>query len=59
MIKDLSQLTDNEQKLIYALRSLHPYEKIVISADKEGKVDSYLIERTYKEMWIAIDVAPK
>lgn len=55
----INNLTDNEQRLIAVLRSLHPYEKIVISADKEGKVDSYLVERSYKEVWISIDVAPK
>lgn len=53
-MKDLSQLTDNEQKLIYALRSLRPFEKIVITADKNGTVDSYLVERSYKEIWISV-----
>lgn len=53
-MKDLSQLTDNEQKLIYALRSLRPFEKITISADKNGAVDSYIVERSYKEIWISI-----
>jgi hypothetical protein len=45
-------LTDNEIKLITALRSLHPYEKIIITADKLGKPDNYLVERTWKEVWI-------
>lgn len=54
MKKDLSQLTDNEQRLIACLRSLHPFEKIVISADKEGRVDSYLVERSFKELWITL-----
>jgi hypothetical protein len=45
-------LTDNEVKLIMALRSLHPYEKITVNADKNGKPDNYLVERSYKEMWI-------
>lgn len=53
-MKDLSQLTENEQKLIYALRSLRPFEKIIISADKNGAVDSYIVERSYKEIWISI-----
>jgi len=54
MTKDISQLTENEQRLIVALRSLHPFEKITINADKEGRVDSYLVERSYKEIWISV-----
>jgi hypothetical protein len=45
-------LTANEVKLILALRSLHPFEKITISSDKLGKVDSYIVERSFKEVWI-------
>lgn len=54
-MKDLSQLTDNEQKLIMVVRSLHPFEEVVISADKEingiVKVGSMIIKRSYREIW--------
>jgi hypothetical protein len=53
-MKDLNQLTDNEVKLVTVLRSLRPFEKIIISADKNGKVDNYVCERSYKEIWISI-----
>jgi hypothetical protein len=47
----MNDLTPNEQRLIAVLRSLHAFEKIIVSADKEGNVDSYIVERTYKEVW--------
>lgn len=40
-------LTNNEIKLIAIIRSLHPFEKVVINADKEGKIGKYRIERSY------------
>jgi hypothetical protein len=49
-----TRLTANEVKLIAALKSLRPYEKIVITADKEGKVDTYLVERSFKEIWVVV-----
>lgn len=48
----ITELTANEVKLIHALRSLHPFEKLTISADKSGQIDSYICERSYKEIWI-------
>jgi hypothetical protein len=45
------ELTDNEIRLITALRTLHPFEKITISADKEGRVDNYIVDRSYREVW--------
>ncbi len=54
MTKDYTKLTENEQRLITVLRSLHPFERIIISASKDGKVDSYIVERTYKEVWITL-----
>jgi hypothetical protein len=53
-MKDFNQLTDNEVRLVTALRSLRPFEKIVISADKNGAVDSYVVERSFKEIWISV-----
>lgn len=46
------ELTPNEVKLITALRTLHAYENLSVSADKQGNPDSYLVTRTYKELWI-------
>jgi hypothetical protein len=43
-------LTENEIKLIAVIRSLHPFEKVIINADKEGKPDNFLVERSYKVM---------
>lgn len=40
-------LTDNEIRLIAIIRSLYPFEKVVINADKEGKIGKYRIERSY------------
>ena len=48
---NLTHLTQNELRLIAAIRSLHPFEKVTISADKEGKIDSYIVERSYREVW--------
>lgn len=44
-------LSESEQKLIYVIRSLKPFEKVEISADKGGKVDSYIVHRSYKEIF--------
>jgi hypothetical protein len=44
-------LTRNEARLILAIRSLKPFEKVVISADKTGHIDSYIVERSFKEIW--------
>ncbi len=43
-------LTENEIKLIAVIRSLHAFEKVIINADKEGKPDNFLVERSYKVM---------
>ena len=31
------------------------FEKVVVSADKLGKVDNYIIERSYREIWSSVD----
>jgi len=43
-------LTDNEQKIILVVRSLKPFERIEITADKLGKADSFIVHRSYKEI---------
>lgn len=42
------ELTKNEIELIQMLRSLPPYGKIEITADPNGKFDSYLVHRSQK-----------
>lgn len=43
-------LTDNEQKIIHVLRSLKPFEKVEISADKKGEADKFIVHRSYMEI---------
>ena len=44
-------LTDNEIRLIAAIRSLHPHEKVTVTADQNGRPDYFIVERSYKEIW--------
>ena len=46
------ELNDNEVRLLAVLRSLHPYEKVVITADQNGRPDYFVVERSFKEVWI-------
>ena len=41
-------LTENEKKLIEMLRELPPYGKIEITADKDGKYDTFLVHKSQK-----------
>lgn len=41
-------LTENEKKIIEIIRELRPFEKIELSKDKLGYLDSYFIHRTQK-----------
>ncbi len=43
-------LTKNESKIILILRGLRPFEHCDIAADKNGKIDSYIVTRTFKEV---------
>ena len=45
-------LSDNEIRLIEALRSLKPHEKVEIQADVQGRPDSFLITRTTKVLLV-------
>ena len=49
-------VTKNEARLLAVIRSLHPFEKVVVSADKSGTIDSYVVERSYREVWTTIDL---
>lgn len=44
----MNKYTDNEEEIIGAVRSLRPYEQVIITADKTGKPDSYLVVRSSK-----------
>lgn len=41
-------LTQNEKYIIESLRSLKPFEEIKITADKQGKINNFLVLRTKK-----------
>ncbi len=44
--------TENESRLIEAIRSLNPYERLEIMADAQGRPDSFLLTRSTKVMLI-------
>ena len=46
-----TELTANEMKLIAVLKSLHEFEEVVISADKSGQPDTYVVKRSYREIF--------
>jgi len=52
-MKYQTELTANEVKLVTAIRSLKSFEEVIISADKYGKIDNYIVKRSFKEDWIA------
>lgn len=41
-------MTTNEEEILKVLRSLKPFEKVLIQADKGGRVDIYTLERITK-----------
>lgn len=42
------ELNPSEIKIIEELRSLKPYERLEVTADGQGKPETYLITRTTK-----------
>lgn len=44
------ELTPNEGKILLALRTLKPYEKIEIMADQRGRPDYFIVTHTFKEI---------
>lgn len=42
------EITKNEFTLLKELRTLPPYGKIEISADQNGKFDTYLVHKSQK-----------
>jgi len=41
-------MTDNEKQIIQYLRELKPFERIEITASKDGKLDNFLVHRSSK-----------
>ena len=41
-------ISQNEHYILGALRSLLPFERVEIVADKQGKVNNYLVHRSSK-----------
>lgn len=42
------KVSQNEMFIIKELRSLKPFERLEIVADKQGKVNNYLVHRSSK-----------
>lgn len=38
----------NEMRIIEALRTLKPFEQMIITADKQGKINNYLMIKSSK-----------
>ena len=49
----MTPLTQNEERIVEALRSLKPHEFIQITADVQGRPDSFLVHRSTKVLLIA------
>lgn len=43
-------LSDNEQKIIAVVRTLHPFEKVEIQADQNGRPNYFIVHRSFKEI---------
>lgn len=41
-------MTPNEERILAIVRELKPFERIEISKDQTGRMDSYLIHRSQK-----------
>ena len=44
------EISPQEEYIIKIMRDLRPYESIVINKDKQGKADTYLVQRSQKIM---------
>lgn len=44
------ELSTNEGKILLALRTLKPYEKLEIMADQRGRPDYFIVTHTFKEI---------
>ena len=48
MLVKLENISQNEMTIIEVLRTLKPFEQLIITADKQGKADNYLLVRSSK-----------
>lgn len=46
------ELSQNEKRIVEQLRTLKPYETIAITADAQGRPDSFLLQRSSKVLLI-------
>ncbi len=44
------ELSANEGKILLAIRTLKPYEKLEIMADQRGRPDYFIVTHTFKEI---------
>jgi hypothetical protein len=44
------EITPNEAKILLALRTLKPFEKVEIIADQKGRADYFIVTHTFKEI---------
>ena len=44
----IDTISENEAYIIETLRSLKPFEEVRITADKQGRVNNYLVVRSCK-----------
>lgn len=47
-MSDLGVLTENEKRVIEAMRSLRPYETVQVMADENGRPNVFVVTRTSK-----------
>ena len=52
MPSDIQVLTENETRIIEQIRNLRPYETLSIMADKQGRPDSFLLQRSSRVMLV-------
>jgi len=41
------EITPNEAKILLALRTLKPFEKVEITADQKGRADYFIVTHTF------------
>jgi len=47
-MEQFEKITSGELQILQAIRELKPYEKLEITADNQGKPDTYLVHRQTK-----------
>lgn len=52
----MNQISENEAYILESLRGLQPFEEIRITADKQGKVNNFLVVYSRKVLLTDSDV---